>query len=66
LLKDENKMLKDARDVFQDKLDDVYRNHILISKQDGNSSKPSHEEEELRHEFKAMDNIQEEVRKLHF
>lgn len=51
---------------MQRKFDDIYENHILIAKQGESRNTHHQEEEEQKAEIKAMSNIQEEIRKLHF
>lgn len=68
LMQDENKILKEGQVVFQRKFEDIYENHILIAKHDGMNSANTnqHEEDDQKQEFKIMNNMQDEVRKLHF
>lgn len=67
LLRDENNILKESQENMQRKFDDIYENNILIAKQGESKSHYIHEEEkEQKQELKAMTNIQEEIRKLHF
>lgn len=65
LLKDENKILKESQENMNKRLEDIYENHILIAKYDHQRNTNLQEEEEQKAEYKAMNNIQDEVRKLH-
>lgn len=62
LLADEKKLMIETKDRLQQKLDDYNENYIIIPR---SSDKPGIKIEEDQ-ESKNMDNIHEEIRKLHF
>ena len=64
LLLDEKKIMMETKDMLQKKIDDIYDNNILIAR-DGD--KPHQQiDDDARKETKQMENIHEEIRKLHF
>lgn len=64
LLLDEKKIMMETKDMLQKKIDDIYDNNILIAR-DGD--KPHQKvDDDSRKESKQMENIHEEIRKLHF
>ena len=65
LLKGENRIINESKDMLQKKIDHIYENNILINKE-GKSSSNKEEEEQSKEQSTFMNNIQEEVRKLHF
>ena len=65
LLKGENRIINESKDMLQKKIDHIYESNILINKE-GKSSSNKEEEEQNKEQSTFMNNIQEEVRKLHF
>ena len=65
-MRDEIKILKEGNDMFQSKVDNIYKNNILIPKKDDGSKKQNTEEKKDQEENVFITNMQEEVRKLHF
>ena len=65
LLKGENRIVSESKEMLQKKIDHIYENNILINKE-GKSSSNKEEEEQNKEQSTFMNNIQEEVRKLHF
>jgi hypothetical protein len=65
LLKGENRIINETKEMLQKKIDHIYENNILINKE-GKSSSNKEEEEQNKEQSAFMNNIQEEVRKLHF
>lgn len=66
LLQDENKILKDGQEMFQRKFDRIYEDNILIPKNEkGSKNLNAGEGEQQRDQYEQMNNISEEVRKLH-
>ena len=64
LVKDQMKIHKEANDMLQKKIDQLYNNNILIPKEGKDSEAQEKDDQNQKREF--MDNIQEEVRKLHY
>ena len=65
LLKGENRIINESKDMLKKKIDHILENNILINKE-GKSSSNKEEEEQNKEQNAFMNNIQEEVRKLHF
>lgn len=65
LLKGENRIINETKEMLQKKIDHIYENNILINKE-GKSSSNKEEEEQNKEQSAFMNNVQEEVRKLHF
>ena len=65
LLKGENRIVSESKEMLQKKIDHIYENNILINKE-GKSTSNKEEEEQNKEQSTFMNNIQEEVRKLHF
>lgn len=65
LLKDENKILFEGKEFLQSKLDHIYEHNILIQK-DGDKPMNQDLEEKNKQQHTYMNNVQEEIRKLHF
>lgn len=69
LLKDEQELMKKGTDMMQRKIDNIYENNILIPKEsNGNPNSRTNVEEgnEHREQSAFMNNMQEEVRRLHY
>ena len=58
------KIQKEANDMLQKKIDQIYAHNIIIPKD--SKDKEDEEQDELRGEKEFVNNIQEEVRKLHY
>ena len=58
------KIHKEANDMLQKKIDQLYNNNILIPKEGKDSEAQEKDDQNQKQEF--MNNIQEEVRKLHY
>ena len=54
----------ETKDMLQKKIDDIYDNNILIAR-DGDKPHQKNDDDS-RKESKQMENIHEEIRKLHF
>ena len=65
LLKGENRIINETKEMLQKKIDHIYENNILINKE-GKSSSNKEEELQNKEQSAFMNNVQEEVRKLHF
>lgn len=65
LLKGTNRIMTEQKDMLQKKIDHIYENNILINKE-GKSTSNKEEEEQNKEQSAFMNNVQEEVRKLHF
>ena len=65
LLKGENRIINESKDMLKKKIDHILENNILINKE-GKSSSNKEEEEQNKEQNAFMNNIKEEVRKLHF
>ena len=58
------KIQKEANDMLQKKIDQIYNSNILIPKEGKDNEAQERDEQNQKQEF--MNNIQEEVRKLHY
>lgn len=64
LVKDQMKIQKEASDMLQKKIDQIYKHNILIPKEGKDNEAQERDDQNQKNEF--MNNIQEEVRKLHY
>ena len=58
------KIQKEANDMLQKKIDQIYSHNIIIPKEGKDNEDMEKDEFKSKSEF--VDNIQEEVRKLHY
>ena len=64
LVRDQMKIQKEANDMLQKKIDQIYNHNILIPKEGKDNEAQERDDKNQKQEF--MNNIQEEVRKLHY
>ena len=66
LLTNENNILKQSQHMLQVKLDHIYENNILIAKEGKENQEDKEKEAERKDKNDFVDNVTDEIRKLHF